>query len=257
MTAGNISARDRLILAVDSADMADACCLLKELNEYAGVFKIGLQLFTHYGPEILKVFQSAGARIFLDCKFLDIPNTVARAAEEATAHGVQMFTVHASGGRSMLKSAAGAVKETSLKLGTAEPLILGVTVLTSISPPVLSGELNVAGSMEEQVLRLARHCRESGVRGLVASPQEVPGLRRELGCEMVIVTPGIRPEWSAAADDQSRIATPFQAIKNGSDYLVVGRPITGAAHPQDAARRIVDEIEAALAEKSQAAGPAH
>ena len=242
-------ARNRLILAVDTASLDEARRYLNELHEFVGMFKIGLQLYIHYGPEILKLFQSAGARIFLDCKFLDIPNTAARAAEEATAHGVQMFTVHACGGTAMLKATAAATKERAAGSGMPEPVILAVTLLTSISQEVLSSELNVVGSVEDYVLRMAKQCRACGITGLVASGQEAARLKQELGEEMVIVTPGVRPRW-AAFNDQSRFTTPRQAIKNGSDYLVVGRPITDSKNPRDSARRIVAEIKEALVEIS-------
>ena len=238
-------ARERLILAVDTSDINEARRYLDELYEHVGVFKIGLQLFTHYGPEILKIFQNADAKIFLDCKYLDIPNTVAKACEAATDHGVQMFTVHASGGSEMLKAASTAVKSAAEKSGKTPPIILAVTVLTSISAEVLQKELSVNLDLEEQVLKLARQCKESGVMGIVASPEEVSSLRQELGSEMLIVTPGVRPSW-ADANDQKRFTTPGQAIKNGADFLVVGRPITSASDPKDAARRVVAEIEEAL-----------
>ena len=247
-SATSIQARDRLILAVDTPSFDEARRYLDELHQHVGVFKIGLQLFTHYGPEILKIFQSANARIFLDCKFLDIPNTVAKAAEEATAHGVQMFTIHASGGASMLKAAASSVAEAARKHNKPEPIVLAVTVLTSISQDSLNQELGVSGSVEDQVLRLAKQCRDSGIKGLVASPEEVKRLRQELGDTMVIVTPGVRPSW-ADANDQSRFTTPYQAIENGSDYLVVGRPITSATNPKEAAKKIVAEIEDALSKR--------
>lgn len=240
-------AQDRLILAVDTSSIAEVRSYLAELAGLVGMFKVGLQLFVRYGPEILNLFQKAGVQVFLDCKFLDIPNTVARASEEATAHGVQMFTVHACGGRTMLRLAADAAREKAMQLNLPEPMLLGVTVLTSVSSKTLVSEMHVSCSMEDHVLHLARSCKESGIRGLVASPEEVGRLRRELGNDIVIVTPGIRPNW-ADNNDQSRIATPFEAIKNGSDYLVVGRPITQASAPKDAARRIVAEIEEALAE---------
>lgn len=244
-SATSIKARDRLILAVDTSNIEEARRHLDELHEHVGVFKIGLQLFTHYGPEILKIFQSANCKIFLDCKFLDIPNTVAKAAEEATNHGVHMFTIHAGGGSAMLKAAADAVKARAEKNNVTPPTVLAVTVLTSISQDTLTRELAVTGSIEEHVVRLAKQCKENGITGLVASPEEVAPLRKELGSSMVIVTPGVRPSW-AEANDQSRFTTPYEAIKRGSDYLVVGRPITSAKDPKSAAKKIVEEIGEAL-----------
>lgn len=239
------NARDRLILAVDTSDINEARRYLDELHAHVGVFKIGLQLFTHYGPEILKIFQSANAKIFLDCKFLDIPNTVAKAAEAATAHGVAMFTIHACGGTEMLKAASNAVNTCAQKLSVPPPTILAVTVLTSISPEVLRNELSVDLDMKEQVAKLALQCKESGVTGLVASPEEVTTLRSAIGKDMLIVTPGVRPDW-ADSNDQKRFTTPAQAIANGSDYLVVGRPITSAKNSADAAQKIVEEMQEAL-----------
>jgi orotidine-5'-phosphate decarboxylase len=241
----SIQARDRLILAVDTSSIDEARHYLDELHEHVGVFKIGLQLFTRYGPEILTLFQSANARIFLDCKFLDIPNTVAKACEEATAHGVQMFTIHASGGTAMLKAASDAVNSKAASMGVKPPVVLAVTVLTSISASMLANELNVGGGVEEHVLRLAKQCKDNGITGLVASPEEVVALRQAVGKEMVIVTPGVRPLWSDPGD-QSRFTTPGQAIKNGSDYLVVGRPITKAKDPKEAALKVIAEIQEAL-----------
>ncbi|MBY0356861.1 MAG: orotidine-5'-phosphate decarboxylase [Candidatus Obscuribacterales bacterium] len=238
-------ARERLILAVDTATMEEARQLLDELHEYVGVFKIGLQLFTQYGPEILELFQSAERKIFLDCKFLDIPNTVAKACESATALGVSMFTVHAAGGKKMLTAAAEAVKTKSNQLGVQAPMILGVTVLTSMDESTLRNELKVASSVKEQVLNLAALCQQSGINGIVASPEEIVELRAKLGPAASIITPGVRPVW-ASADDQSRIMTPGEAITNGADYLVVGRPITKAKSPKEAAAKIVDEMQAAL-----------
>ncbi|MBX9569550.1 MAG: orotidine-5'-phosphate decarboxylase [Candidatus Obscuribacterales bacterium] len=238
-------ARDRLILAVDTSDINEARRYLDELHAHVGIFKIGLQLFTHYGPEILKIFQSTDAKIFLDCKFLDIPNTVAKAAEAATMHGIEMFTIHACGGTEMLKATSAAVSACAQKLNVPPPTILAVTVLTSISPETLRNELSVSLDMKEQVIKLARQCKESGITGLVASPEEVSALRAEIGKEMVIVTPGVRPNW-ADSNDQKRFTTPAQAIKNGSDYLVVGRPITSAKDPRAAAQRIVEEMQEAL-----------
>ncbi len=216
--------------------------MIDELREHVGVFKIGFELFLNTGPSVLEIFQEEGLKVFFDGKFLDIPNTVARACESIARRGVDMFTVHASGGRKMLEAASAAVRQESQSSRRAPALILGVTVLTSLSEAVLVDELNCRLSLSEQVVSLAMLCRDSGVTGIVASAAEVPVLRQALGQSMVLVTPGVRPAWSEA-NDQSRVVTPLQALRSGSDYLVIGRPITQAVDRREAARRIVSEME--------------
>lgn len=227
------TARDRLIVALDVPNASEARRLIEQIGDGAGIYKIGKQLFTVEGPQLVRDLVASGRRVFLDLKFHDIPNTVAGAVAAAGQLGVSMLTVHASGGSKMLKAAVDAAGN--------GPEVLAVTVLTSISNEELQ-EIGMAGRVRDQVLRLAALARAAGCRGVVASPNEVAELRRELGSGFDIVTPGVRP---AGADkgDQARVATPAEAIFAGATYLVVGRPITGATDPAAAARSVVAEIE--------------
>lgn len=238
------SAKDRLILAVDAPSSDEARRIIDELYEYVGVFKVGLEMLMNEGPQVLSLFKERGLKVFFDGKFLDIPNTVAKATEAVSAAGVQMFTVHATGGRKMLQACAKASRAAAAAAGHREPISLGVTVLTSLDQNALNYELRVSGKVAEQVVHLAQICKESGIAGLVASPEEIAALRSAVGKDMVLVTPGVRPSW-AEANDQSRVKTPRDAITDGADYLVVGRPIMNAANRQDAAKRILEEIESA------------
>jgi orotidine-5'-phosphate decarboxylase len=219
--------------------------MIDELSEYVGVFKIGLEMLMNEGPQVLKVFQQKELKVFFDGKFLDIPNTVAKATEAIAAAGVDMFTVHATGGKKMLAACAKAASNASAAAGKRNPIVLGVTVLTSLDQAALNNELNVSGTVSDQVVSLAKLCQASGVTGIVASPEEVAQIRAAVGRDMVLVIPGIRPRW-AEANDQSRITTPADAIARGADYLVIGRPITAAANRKDAAKRIVEEMDEAV-----------
>jgi orotidine-5'-phosphate decarboxylase len=243
---GPLSARERLILAVDTPTIDEARRMIDELYEYVGVFKIGLEMLMNEGPQVLRVFQERDLRVFFDGKFLDIPNTVAKASEAVARQGVEMFTVHASGGGKMLEACAQATKAAAAQAGKKEPIILGVTVLTSMSAQEMNNDVRVPGTVSEQVLHLAKICQRSGITGLVASPEEVKEIRAAVGSSMVLVTPGVRPAW-ASANDQSRVMTPFDALRAGADYLVIGRPITAAANRTEAAKRIVDEMGQAVA----------
>ncbi|MEO5754076.1 MAG: orotidine-5'-phosphate decarboxylase [Chthoniobacterales bacterium] len=227
--AAAIKPSERIIVALDLPTAEAALGLVKNLSPHAGLFKIGLQLYTAAGPEIVRAVRDLGGRIFLDLKLHDIPNTVGRAVESAGSLGVEMLTVHLSGGRTMIEAA--------VKAAPTEMLLLGVTVLTSSDESTLR-ETGVTSSVEEQVVRLAQLGADCGVGGLVASPLELSALRRALGAEIKIVTPGIRPA-SAAANDQKRATTPAEALKGGADFLVIGRPITAASDPRAALEQIV------------------
>jgi orotidine-5'-phosphate decarboxylase len=205
-----------------------------------GWLKIGLEAFIAFGPELVREIAATGPRVFLDVKLHDIPATVRRASANAAACGVDLFTVHAAGGRAMLEAAVVGAREGT---SSVPPKIVAVTLLTSIDREVLR-ELGVASSPEELVPRWAELARDSGLDGVVSSPREAAQIRRECGPEFLIVTPGIRPAGSAT-DDQRRVLTPRQAIVAGADILVVGRPITRAPDPAEAAREILMEIESA------------
>ncbi|HEX7214446.1 MAG TPA: orotidine-5'-phosphate decarboxylase [Methylomirabilota bacterium] len=236
-----MDARDRLIVALDVESLAEAERLLDRLQGLATRFKIGSQLFTAAGPPAVELVQKGGAEVFLDLKFHDIPNTVAGAAREATRMGVLMFNVHASGGRAMMKAAAESAATAARETGGRRPIVLAVTVLTSLDRGALSRELSVVASVEGHVLHLARMAAESGLDGCVASPNEIAALRADRGADWVIVTPGVRPAGSDSGD-QSRIATPRAAVQAGARYLVVGRPITAAPDPARAAEAVLAEM---------------
>jgi orotidine-5'-phosphate decarboxylase len=228
--------RDRLIVALDVSSAAHAQRIVQAIGNAAGTYKVGKQLFTAEGPQVVRDLVASGRKVFLDLKFHDIPNTVAAAVRSASEIGVSMLTVHASGGSKMLKAAVEAAAQSS-----AKPLVLAVTVLTSFTDADLE-EIGVPGTTLSQVLRLGALARNAGCGGLVASAKEVKELRRELGEGFAIVTPGVRPAGSAAGD-QARVVTPADAIDAGSTYLVVGRPILDAPDPAKAATDIISEIE--------------
>jgi orotidine-5'-phosphate decarboxylase len=230
-------------LDVERLDAAEA--LLERLSGVVGGCKIGSQLFTAAGPAAVERARKRGYRVFLDLKYHDIPNTVAGAVREATRLGVFMLNVHASGGLATLRAAAEAATAAAAEFALPRPLVLGVTVLTSLDRRALEVEVGVHGTVEAHVLHLAGHAREAGLDGCVASPKEISPLRLALGRRWVIVTPGIRP--AERDDDQARTATPEAAARAGADYLVVGRPITAAPDPVAAAQAIVAEIRASLA----------
>lgn len=224
--------RARIIVALDLPSGAAAIKLARALAPHPGLFKIGLQLFIAEGPDIVRALRDLGARIFLDLKLHDIPNTVGRAVESASSLGVEMLTLHLTGGRAMIEAAQAAAPN--------ELLLLGVTVLTSADKSGLR-EIGVNDQVENQVLRLAQIGIASGLRGFVASPHELAALRRAHGGEIKIVTPGIRPR-GANPNDQKRATTPAEALRVGADYLVIGRPITGAPDPATALAQIVADV---------------
>ena len=234
---------DKLIVALDVDTPAQALALVEQLREVAGMFKIGSQLFTLAGPQIVKEVVASGAKVFLDLKFHDIPHQVAGAASSAAQLGVSLFTVHASGGAEMMRRAVDAVTEVAERERTTRPAVLAVSVLTSMDAAALS-QIGINSSPEESVLRLVKLAEQSGVDGVVASPQEAAKIRTTVAPKFLIVTPGIRPAGNdAGTDDQRRVATPAAALNAGANYLVVGRPITAAADPLAAARAVTLEME--------------
>ncbi len=233
-------ASDRLFVALDVERLEEAEALLDRLGGVVGGCKIGSQLFTAAGPLAIERALKRGVRVFLDLKYHDIPNTVAGAVREATRLGVFMLNVHASGGLAMMRAAADAATTAARDFAVPRPLLLGVTVLTSLDRRALEREVGVQGTVEVHVLSLAARARGAGLDGCVASPWEISPLRLAMGRSWVIVTPGIRP--AERADDQARTATPAAAIRAGADYLVVGRPITAAADVGLAARSVLEEI---------------
>ncbi len=237
-----LTAKERLVLALDVDDFKKAEELVSELSDYVGAFKIGNQLFTAEGPKVVDMVNKKGGKVFLDLKFHDIPNTVARAAEVATKLGVYIFNVHTSGGYEMMKVAAEANKKISSALGIRKSLILGVTLLTSINQEILEKEIGIKKRLEEQVVHLAKLAKAAGLDGVVASSWEIKKIRKACGEDFVILTPGIRPA-GKSSDDQKRIMTPGEAIKLGADFLVIGRPIRNASNPLEAAKEILREME--------------
>lgn len=234
---------DKLIVALDMPDSKVALSLLERLSDYVGFFKIGLELFIASGPAIVTEALKRNAKVFLDLKLHDIPNTVERAALQASRLGAHMLTVHTLGGEEMMRRAVKAVSEGSRREGWAAPKLLGVTVLTSLDQQGLSA-VGVRMPVEHAVSLLAGKARQAGLDGVVASPRELKVLRQSGLGELLFVTPGIRPA-GGASQDQARITTPSEAISDGADFLVVGRPITHAADPVEAAREIVEEIRRA------------
>lgn len=243
----NEEARKRLIFALDTSSLSDAFKWVELLSGRVGLFKVGKEAFTSFGPDLLKGIKERGGGIFLDLKFHDIPNTVSAAALAAASWGVDMFNVHASGGAEMMRRAADAVK--GLPPGQKKPIALAVTVLTSLDDNDLR-EIGYRYSTAELASNLAGLAKKSGMDGVVASAWEVAAIRRQCGNDFVIVTPGIRlaegNETKIASDDQKRTLTPAQAIREGADYLVVGRPIRTARDPGKTADSIVEEISQAL-----------
>ena len=224
--------KDKIIVALDVPTKRETLELVEKLRDQISFFKIGLQLYTAEGPEILRAVLSTGSKVWLDLKLHDIPNTVARAVESANRLGVEMFTIHLSGGSEMIRAA------TSARAGNM--LLLGVTVLTSSTEETLR-EIGILAKVDDQVLRLAKVGVEAGIDGVVASPHEITPLRREFGNKIKIVVPGIRPTWSEPGD-QKRTMTPREALEAGADYLVIGRPITAHPNPSEAVAKILGEI---------------
>jgi orotidine-5'-phosphate decarboxylase len=237
-------AQRRLIFALDVDSFAEARNWVGRLQGQVGVFKVGKQLFTRCGPDVVKMVRDHGAEVFLDLKYHDIPNTVAMAGVEALRLGVWMFNVHALGGPEMMARLAAEVDRVCPRGTPGRPLLIAVTILTSSTDATLRA-IGIDRPVTEMVPRLARLAQESGMDGVVASPLEVGLIRQACGRDFAVITPGVRPA-EAAQDDQQRVMTPGEALRAGADYLVIGRPISAAADPAAAAARIVAEMRAAL-----------
>jgi orotidine-5'-phosphate decarboxylase len=238
-----MDARARLIMALDLDAVSKAEALLARVAGVIETVKVGKQLFIAGGPEFVSRLVGAKFRVFLDLKFHDIPKTVAAATREAVKLGAAFVDVHASGGQTMMRAAREAAEEEAARLSRSRPLLLGVTVLTSLEDNDLE-EIGIQGNVEGQVTRLAELARQAGLDGVVASPREIEAVRKRCGDDFLIVTPGIRAV-SEARDDQRRTLSASGAIKAGADYLVVGRPITASEDPASSAERLVAEIHEA------------
>ena len=246
ITTPQASIRNPLVVALDVDSAEQALGLVEQLRGIVGMFKIGKQLFTAAGPDIVRRIVGMGEGVFLDLKYHDIPNTVAKAGVEAARLGVKIFNVHALGGSAMMRATAEAVGEFAARESVSRPLILGVTILTSHTQASLQ-ELGIERELPAQVVHLAQLCAAAGIDGVVASPQEIAPIRAAVhNPSFVILTPGVRPA-GAALNDQARVMTPGEAMRAGASLLVVGRPILAAPDPAAAARKIVEEIEQATA----------
>lgn len=233
--------KEKIVLAVDVDTLEEAKKLILELKDYVGVFKVGLQLYTQNGNEIIDFMKEQGLEFFLDVKLMDIPNTVAKASENIVKRGASFFNVHTLGGAEMMRQCAEKSKATAKELGRKEPLILGVTILTSISDEVLNNEFEIDKNASEFALKLAKLAKDSGLGGVVASVWEAKKIKELCGKDFKVLCPGIRPEWSLK-NDQKRAATPRAAIEEGADYLVIGRAVTAAKDRVKAMEMIYEEM---------------
>jgi orotidine-5'-phosphate decarboxylase len=240
------TASDKLIFALDANNYEEALSWVELLSGHVGMFKVGKELFTAVGPKIIESIKKRGQRVFLDLKFHDIPNTVAHASEAAVRLNVDMFNVHASGGSQMIKEAVSAARDCADKLSQARPIILAVTVLTSLNNADLA-EVGFQKNTKDLVIHLAKLAQTAGASGVVASARDIALLRSNFGDKFLIVTPGIRSAGATTKDDQKRTLSAYEAVKTGADYIVVGRPIRAAQEPLEACRQIVQEIADGLA----------
>ena len=232
--------KDRIIFALDVEHFSEAQSWVNLLKDQIGVFKVGKQLFTHAGPKVIDMIRKRNQNIFLDLKFHDIPTTVAKAGAEATKLNVSIFDLHALGGFDMMRKTVEASKTKAKELGIPKPLILAITILTSMDEDSLK-EVGIRGPILDEVGQLALLAMKAGVDGVVASPQEIGVIRKQCGQDFLIVTPGIRLP-SDKKDDQKRTLSPKEAISAGANYLVLGRPIKEAKDPLEAVRKIVEDI---------------
>ncbi|RZB30921.1 MAG: orotidine-5'-phosphate decarboxylase [Candidatus Argoarchaeum ethanivorans] len=238
------AARKMICLPLDGLKSMDEIkSRVEELNPVVGLFKIGKETFTRFGPAAVNLVQSYGSEVFLDLKYHDIPNTVRGAAVAASELGVEIFDVHASGGLEMMKAAVTGVLEADVK---KKPKVIGVTILTSIDKDVMNNQLNIPGAVDEQVLCLAKLAEEAGLSGIVCSGADLLHIRSELSADFMFVTPGIKRQGTEAGADQRRVTTPLNAVKDGSSILVIGRAITGAPDRIQACLNVIEDIARVL-----------
>lgn len=243
-----LTAKDRIILALDVDNLKEAESLVKELKDYVGYFKIGLPLIVNYGFEAFRLLEEHGAKCYYDCKSHDIPHSVQKACISLVKNNINFFNVHIQGGSKMTSAVVRASRAAAKSMGVEPPTILGVTLLSSFGQKTLTTELCVDRNIEDFVLQLAKVAKETGLDGVVASAEEAKRIRKEIGDDFIVLCPATRPTW-ASVNDQVRVDTPRDAIMSGVDFMVVGRPITTADDPIGAANLIIDEIETALEDK--------
>lgn len=237
----NQNIKEKMVLALDVETLDEAKKLVDELDPYVGTYKVGLQLYTGFGNEIIDYIKEKNSNFFLDVKLMDIPNTVKKASENIVLRGANFYNVHALGGLEMMKQSREGAYAAAEKLGVKPPLILAVTVLTSISQDVLDEEIKVDANVKELAINLAKLAKTAGLDGVVASVHELEAIKEACGEDFKVLCPGIRPEWSLK-DDQKRIATPREALKKGADYLVIGRAVTAAENRIKAFEKIYEEV---------------
>lgn len=237
----NEKIKEKIVLALDVETFEQAVQLVDELSPYVGTFKVGLQLYTGFGNEIINYIKEKNSNFFLDVKLMDIPNTVKKASENVVLRGANFYNVHALGGLEMMKQSKEGAILAAEKMGKKPPIILAVTVLTSISQEVLDDEIKVGANVKDLAINLAKLAKKAGLDGVVASVHELKAIKEALGKDFKVLCPGIRPEWSLK-DDQKRIATPKAAIEAGADYLVIGRAVTKAENRVEAMKKIYEEI---------------
>ena len=237
----NEKIKEKIVLALDVEEIDEAKALVDELFPYVGTFKVGLQLYTKYGNEVVDYISGKNSNFFLDVKLHDIPNTVQKASENVVLRGANFFNVHATGGLKMMEAAVAGAKAAAEKLNKKPPVILAVTMLTSISQEVMNDEFEIPQNVSEFAIRLAKLAKKAGMTGVVASSLEARKIKEACGADFKVLCPGIRPAWSAK-DDQKRLATPKFAIEEGADYLVIGRAVTKAQNRLEAMKKIYEEI---------------
>ena len=237
----NEKIKEKIVLALDVETFVEAKTLVDELSPYVGTFKVGLQLYTGFGNEIIDYIKNKNSNFFLDVKLMDIPNTVKKASENIVARGANFYNVHALGGLEMMKQSKEGALKAAQKTGKKPPIILAVTVLTSISQEVLNDEIEINKEVKTLAITLAKLAKKAGLDGVVASVHELKAIKEACGADFKVLCPGIRPSWSLK-DDQKRIATPKIAIEDGADYLVIGRAVTAAQNRVEAMEKIYEEI---------------